>query len=102
MIFRTTVDGKVSHQYLVYKSQNPGLSGAAWEWENDPSGSSQLIRAMQEHLNSVIGAGLRVDGHIGPKTIKAIQCWMGTTQDGYFSQVSSCIKRLQEWANAQV
>ena len=100
-IFDTPVDGKVSHQYLVYKSRNPGLSDAAWEWERDPSGSSRLIEALQQHLNSVIGAGLRVDGHIGPKTIRALQRWMGTAQDGYFSQISSCLKKLQEWANAQ-
>ena len=100
-IFGTTVDGKVSHQYLVYRKQNPGLSDAAWEWEKDPSGSSLLISAMQRHLNAVIGAGLRVDGHVGPKTIRALQRWMGTTQDGYFSQVSVCIRKMQEWANGQ-
>lgn len=100
-IFGTTVDGKVSHQYACYKSDNPGLSAAAWEWEDKPSRGSQLITALQRYLNRNMNAGLEENGWIGPLTIKSIQAWMGTTQDGYFSQVSTCIKKLQEWANAQ-
>lgn len=100
-IFGTTVDGKVSHQYLCYKSDNPGLSDAAWEWEDKPSRGSILITAMQHYLNVNFNAGLEENGWIGPLTIKAIQAWMGTTQDGYFSQVSTCIKKLQQWANAK-
>lgn len=100
-IFGTTVDGKVSHQYACYKAQNPGLSASCWEWEKKPTRGSVLITAMQNWLNVNRGAGLRADGHIGPKTIKAIQVWMGTVQDGYFSRISVCIKKLQEWANRQ-
>ena len=100
-IFGTTVDGKVSHQYACYKAQNPGLSDAAWEWEDKPSRGSLLITAMQQYLNVNFNAGLEENGWIGPLTIKSIQAWMRTTQDGYFSQVSTCIKKLQEWANAQ-
>ncbi|MGN0417189.1 N-acetylmuramoyl-L-alanine amidase [Anaerostipes faecalis] len=93
-IFRTTVDGKVSNQYKCYESQNPGLDDG-WEWEDDPSGYSPLIKAVQKMV------GVTQDGHIGPKTIKAIQKYFGCTQDGVFSAKSPCIKKLQQWINKQ-
>ena len=93
-IFGTTADGKVSHQFECYKSQNPGLEDG-WDWEDDPSGYSPLIKAIQKKV------GATQDGHIGPKTIKKIQKWMGTTQDGVFSKASPCIKKLQQWINKQ-
>lgn len=93
-IFGTTVDGKVSNQYECYKDQNPGLEDG-WEWEDNPSGYSPLIKAIQKMV------GATQDGHIGPKTIKKIQKWMGTTQDGVFSKASPCIKKLQQWINKQ-
>ena len=93
-IFKTTVDGKVSNQFSVYKSQNPGLD-SGWEWKSKPSGYSPLIQAIQKKV------GATQDGHIGPNTIKKIQKWMGTTQDGCFSAGSPCIKKLQQWCNNQ-
>lgn len=93
-IFGTTVDGKVSNQYECYKDQNPGLEDG-WEWEDDPSGYSPLIKAIQKMV------GATQDGHIGPKTIKAIQKYFGCTQDGVFSAKSPCIKKLQQWINKQ-
>ena len=93
-IFGTTADGKVSNQFKCYKSQNPGLEDG-WDWKDDPSGYSPLIKAIQKKV------GATQDGHIGPKTIKKIQKWMGTTQDGVFSKASPCIKKLQKWINKQ-
>ena len=93
-IFGTTVDGKVSNQYECYKDQNPGLEDG-WEWEDNPSGYSPLIKAIQKMV------GATQDGHIGPKTIKAIQKYFGCTQDGVFSAKSPCIKKLQQWINKQ-
>ena len=93
-IFGTTVDGKVSNQYECYKDQNPGLEDG-WEWEDDPSGYSPLIKAIQKMV------GATQDGYIGPKTIKAIQKYFGCTQDGVFSAKSPCIKKLQQWINKQ-
>ena len=93
-IFKTTVDGKVSNQFATYKAQNPGLD-SGWEWEKNPTGNSPLIKAIQKKV------GATQDGHIGPDTIKKIQKWMGCTQDGVFSAKSPCIKKLQQWANAQ-
>lgn len=93
-ILGTTVDGKVSNQYECYKDQNPGLEDG-WEWEDEPSGYSPLIKAVQKMV------GAKQDGHIGPKTIKAIQKYFGCTQDGVFSAKSPCIKKLQQWINKQ-
>lgn len=93
-IFGTLADGVVSNQHQCYQSQNPGLD-SGWDWKEDPDGSSALIKAIQKKV------GATTDGHIGPKTIKSIQKWMGTIQDGCFSEKSPCIKKLQQWCNNQ-
>ena len=93
-IFGTLVDGVVSNQFACYKAQNPGLD-SGWEWQSNPSGYSPLIKAIQKKV------GASQDGHIGPNTIRAIQRWMGCAQDGCFSGPSPCIKKLQQWINAQ-
>jgi len=97
-IFKTPVDGKVSNQWLKYKSINPGLRGG-WDWDVKPNGKgSQLIKAMQKW------AGMPVsdrDGEIGTKTIKAFQKKLGTTVDGKVSNPSQMVKALQKWANEQ-
>lgn len=94
-IFKTTVDGKVSNQYLAYKSQNPGIV-ASFEWKENPSNyGSELIRAIQKKV------GANVDGHIGPETIKKMQKYFGTVQDGYISNPSDMVKAFQKWLNKQ-
>lgn len=93
-IFRTTVDGVVSNQYAMYRSENPGLT-TGWDWQKKPAGSSELIRAIQKKT----GAG--VDGHIGPKTIRAMQKFFGTVQDGFISRPSDLVKAMQRWCNKQ-
>lgn len=100
-IFGTTVDGKVSHQYASYRASNPGLDYGSFQWESNPSGYSPMIKAFQGCLNVWINAGLTDDGHIGPKTIRAIQTWLGCGADGHFDAVSPAIKKLQEWINQQ-
>lgn len=96
-IFKTTVDGKVSNQHAIYKDENPGLRPSTFDWQDKPNGKgSRLIKAMQKW------AGMSdCDGEIGPKTIKAFQKKLGTTQDGYVSNPSSMVKALQKWANKQ-
>lgn len=97
-IFGTTVDGKVSNQWLVYIDKNPGLT-SGWQWHTKPNGKgSQLIKAMQKW------AGMSVfsrDGEWGEKTCKAVQKKLGTTIDGYVSNPSQMVKALQRWANEQ-
>ena len=93
-VFGTTVDGIVTDQYKMYKSENPGL--ISFEWLDNPSSyGSELIRAIQKKV------GASVDGHIGPKTIKKMKKWLGTIQDGYISNPSDMVKAFQKWLNEQ-
>lgn len=95
-IFGTPVDGVVSNQHACYKDDNPGLTGG-WDWQDKPNGrGSSLIRAMQKWANI---PEKQQDGEIGPKTIKAIQKKLGTTEDGKVSKPSQMVKALQRWAN---
>lgn len=93
-VFNTTVDGLVTDQYLAYKDDNPGL--ISFEWLEEPSEyGSELIRAIQKKV------GATVDGHIGPKTIKAMQEYFETKQDGCISNPSDVVKAFQKWLNKQ-
>ena len=93
-VFGTTVDGIVTDQYACYKSSNPGL--ISFEWLNNPSNyGSELIRAIQKKV------GANVDGHIGPETIKKMQKWLGTIQDGCVSNPSDMVRAFQRWLNKQ-
>ena len=93
-VFGTTVDGIVTDQYKCYEAQNPGL--IAFEWLNNPSSyGSELIRAIQKKV------GANVDGHIGPETIKKMQAWLGTVQDGCVSNPSDVVRAFQKWLNKQ-
>lgn len=93
-VFGTGSDGIVSNQLSAYKAQNPGIV-SSFQWENTKRGGSALIKAIQNKI------GVSADGYIGPGTIKAMQKWLGTTQDGCFSNPSTCIKKFQEWLNQQ-
>ncbi len=86
--FGTVQDGKVSNQRKKHKQ--PGCY-TGWEWEDNPKGYSDLIKAMQRKV------GVKEDGWIGPTTIKALQGWMGTVQDGKISKESDLVKALQRW-----
>ena len=93
-VFETTVDGIVTDQYKCYEKENPGLF--AFEWLDNPSSyGSELIRAIQKNV------GANVDGHIGPETIKKMQAWLSTIQDGCVSNPSDVVKAFQEWLNKQ-
>lgn len=96
-IFGTPVDGIVSNQHAGYKAENPGLV-SGWEWEANPKGGSQLIKALQKWAGMASGA---IDGEIGPATIKALQKKLGTPVDGKVSNPSQMVKALQKWANNQ-
>lgn len=93
-VFGTTVDGIVTDQYKCYEKENPGL--ISFEWLDNPSSyGSELIRAIQKKV------GANVDGHIGPETIKKMQAYFGTIQDGYISNPSDVVKTFQKWLNKQ-
>ena len=96
-VFGTTVDGLVSNQYMAYKADNPGLLAVTFKWKNSPSEKgSELIKAIQKKVGIK-----KPDGYIGPKTIKAMQKWLGTTQDGCVSNPSEMVKAFQKWLNKQ-
>ncbi len=93
-VLGTPVDGVVSGQSKTWQAKNPGLV-SGWEWVPEASATgSEVIRAVQQKV------GAEVDGLIGPNTIKAIQKHFGTTQDGCFSEQSSCIMALQKKLNS--
>lgn len=94
-VFGTAVDGKISNQNSKYAKDNPGLSSSTFEWEQNPKGSSQLIKAIQKKI------GAEQDGRIGPSTIMRMQRWLGTKVDGYVSRPSQMVKAFQEWLNKQ-
>jgi len=95
-IFGTTMDGMISNQWLMYKSANPGLT-TGWDWKVKPNGKgSALIKALQKHVGM---STKEQDGQIGPKTIKAMQKYWNTTEDGKISKSSQLVKEIQRWAN---
>ena len=92
-VFGTTVDGLVTDQRVEYKSANPGLF--SFEWKSNPTGYSELIKAIQKKV------GANVDGWIGTETIKKMQKYFGTIQDGCISNPSDVVRAFQEWLNKQ-
>lgn len=74
---------------------------------DQPPQHSSLVMAVQRRLNAAIGAGLVVDGqgihqdgHTVYRTTRALQRYLGTTQDGVLSlPVSECVKALQRRLN---
>ena len=94
-VFKTTVDGKVSNQDKKYAASNPGLSSATFDWKSKPTGTSQLIKAIQKKLK------VTQTGRINTTTIKAMQKWLGTTVDGVVSRQSQMVKAFQKWLNEQ-
>ena len=92
-VFGTGIDGIISNQLSAYRRICPGIFSA--EWSNVKKGGSSLVRAMQSWL------GITQDGYIGSEFIKAFQRKMGTPADGVLSNPSACIKEFQRWLNKQ-
>ena len=92
-VFKTTVDGMVTDQRKEYKAKNPGL--VSFEWKSNPTGYSELIKAIQKKV------GANVDGWIGTETIKKMQKYFGTIQDGCVSNPSDVVRAFQKWLNKQ-
>lgn len=95
--FGTTIDGVVSNQYSKFENQNPGLLSSTFEWREYPNSyGSELIRAIQKLV------GAKVDGHIGPDTIRLMQKFFGCKYvDGYVSNPSDVVKAFQKWLNTK-
>ena len=93
-VFKTEIDGKISHQDKKY-STNKGLLSSTFEWEDKPKGHSPLIKAIQRRV------GVTQDGHIGPETIRAMQKWLGVRITGVADRSSDVIFAFQRWLNNQ-
>ncbi len=84
-VFRTTVDEIVSKQVWKYKKYLPGCSTDSWQFYESASkyrGGSELIKAVQKWL------GVSQDGLCGTGTITALQRKLGVKADGYFGKNS--------------
>ena len=93
-VFKTEIDGKVSHQDKKYSTNN-GLLSSTFEWEDNPKGHSPLIKAIQNRV------GVTKDGHIGPVTIRAMQKWLGVRITGTVDKPSDVVFAFQRWLNNQ-
>ena len=89
----TTVDGIVSGQDAnnMASVNRGGLERASWKTGR---GGSQMVRVLQRKI------GVSADGYFGKNTCKALQRYLGTTQDGIVSAPSSMVKALQRKLNA--
>src|SRR5699024_7920563 len=85
----TPVDGIISKQPKNSVSQS--LYGNTVQFG---SGGSNVIVALQRKI------GANADGKLGPGTIRSLQKYLGTTQDGILSRPSLVIKELQRRLNA--
>lgn len=89
----TPSDGVVSSQDVHWKSSNPGLT-TGWRWTGNPRGS-RVIFELQMVLRRRKKYKGKLDGLIGPKTIRALQSELGTPVDGKVSKKSAMVKALQ-------
>lgn len=89
----TTVDGIVSGQDDddMASVNRGGLVTSSWKVGR---GGSAMVKALQRKI------GVSVDGYFGKNTCKALQRYLGTTQDGIVSAPSSMVKALQRKINA--
>lgn len=84
---KTPVDGYISGQY-----KNSTTNRIFSTTHHNRKGSS-LVRALQRKV------GVKVDGYIGPNTIRGLQRYLGTIQDGVISRPSYMVKELQRRLN---
>lgn len=92
-ILGTIEDGVLSDQWSFWADQNPGLVSA--EWVDHPTDGSPLVRELQ----AMVGAP--IDGIMGPETIRAMQRYWGTWEDGCLSGPSPLVAVIQKWCNDQ-
>lgn len=85
----TPVDGIISKQ--PRNSVSESLYGNTVQFG---TGSSNVIVALQRKV------GAKVDGKIGPATVRSLQKYLGTVQDGVLSRPSLVVKELQKRLNA--
>ncbi len=85
----TPVDGVISKQPRNAVTQ--AFYGSTIQFGN---GSSNVVVALQKKI------GVTADGRLGPATIRALQKYLGTPQDGVLSRPSTMVRELQRRLNA--
>lgn len=85
----TPVDGIISKQ--PRNSVSTSLYGGTVHFGN---GGSNVIVALQKKIK------VNADGKLGPATVRALQKYLGTVQDGVLSRPSVVVKELQRRLNA--
>ncbi len=83
----TVVDGVISNQ-LRNEVTSKIVSGITFG-----KGGSLVIKALQSKV------GAKIDGYLGPQTIRKLQQYLGTVVDGKLSEPSLVVKELQQNLN---
>lgn len=86
----TTQDGIISRQ--PRNSVTQSFYGGTISFGS--GNGSPLVRALQKKIAA------KVDGKLGPATIRALQKYLGTAQDGVLSRPSPAVKEMQRRLNA--
>lgn len=92
--FGTKADGILSKQ-----SKNTVTEALYGNTVHYGKGGSLVIKSLQKYLNSK-GYKLKVDGLLGPATVRALQSYLGTVVDGKLSRPSLVVKAMQKRLNA--
>ena len=87
-VLGTPVDGIISKQPRNSVSQS--LYGGTVQFGN---GGSNVIVALQKRVKA------NADGKLGPATVRALQRYLGTPQDGVLSRPSTAVKEMQHRLN---
>lgn len=99
----TPQDGIISSQPDTLKGLHEGSNPAAIEYVPVArSVGSQLIMRVQQTLAKRGLYASEIDGMLGPGTIKGLQLYYGTPQDGVISAPSQMVIELQRALNKQL
>lgn len=86
----TDADGEVSDQDSRDMAAIGGLPSTAWKVGR---GGSDVIEALQTKI------GADPDRYFGPKSLAALQSYLGTEQDGVLSRPSAVVREMQRRLN---
>lgn len=91
----TYADGIVDGQYA---GNRPHLKACTigWCWDVDYGTGSPMVEALQRKI------GCEADGVMGEQSVKALQRYLGTYEDGNLDYPSNCVKELQRRLSAGI